>query len=143
MPSKRALDATLFYVAGPVGIGAIFAAAFLLPDLLTHIWLLFLLFGLALVSLLLFGVGAWRRKTDEVAKEAHKFAAFWGAFIGLPFGLFALALVAMLFAPHHLPSGAGIASVPTIWMLAGALFVYGAWFICFFVALAAWWLRHR
>ena len=143
MAAKRALDTALFYVAGPVAIAVLFAAAFLLPNLLSHIWLLFLFFGLALVSLLLFCVAAWRRGTDEVVKESAKFAVFWGVLFGLPLGFFGLALVASFFIPHHLSSDGGIASVPVIWMLAGALFVYAAWLIAFLVARAVWWLRHR
>jgi len=140
---KGPLDTVLFYVTGPVAIAAVFGAVFLLPDLRTQVWPLFALLGLALINSLLFGVAGWRRGTDEVAQEAHKFAAFWGAFFGLPFGLFGLVLVAILFVPHHLRSDGGVASVPIVWMLAGALIVYGAWFVGFFVALATWWLRHR
>ncbi len=151
MVVKSALDAAVFYVAVFVALAAVFAVVLLLPaDPHTFIWLRVLLMALAIVSGFVFAVAAWRRGTDEVVREAHKFAALWGSIVGLALGFVGLSIVAVLLVPHHLaPESAAalasgnVAAERIVWMFAGALIVFSAWVIGYFIAWAAWWLRRR
>jgi hypothetical protein len=88
---------------------------------------------------------AWRR-TDEAAREAHKFAAFWGA----PFALLALILgfpaVAILVFHAELHPGAQLfTAARQHWglIMAGVMLAGVAQAIGYVVAWAGWWLKHR
>ncbi len=94
---------------------------------------------------LVFAGMAWRR-TDEVAREAHKFAGFWGA----PFGVLAALLAAPFVAAmiFHIPTlphpalpgrAAGAADLVFTGMLITAL----AQVAGYGLAWAGWWLLRR
>jgi hypothetical protein len=98
---------------------------------------------LAAVWALAFAGAAWKR-TDEPAREAHKFAAFWGA----PFAMLALVVGLPLYAalalhakvqPGMALAGAAPAPWVLVWvgvMLAGVVQMAG-----YGLAWAGWWLR--
>ena len=86
---------------------------------------------------------AWQR-TDEAAREAHKFAAFWGA----PFAMLALLVgfpvVAMtVFGAKFPPGPAMLTGSPWGLVMAGVMLAGVAQGLGYLVAWAAWWLRRR
>jgi hypothetical protein len=88
---------------------------------------------------------AWRR-TDEAAREAHKFAAFWGT----PFGFLALILgfpavaVLMFHVPLHPPAELFTAAREH-WglIMVGIVMAALAQVLGYLVAWAGWWLKRR
>ena len=78
------------------------------------------------------------RNIDEAAREAHKFAWFWGSVAGmlvvLPFAVVTSAehLVAM-FGPHS----------PAEWALGGVMALLIAQMAGYGLVWAGWWLRQR
>jgi hypothetical protein len=107
----------------------------------------------AQVALLIAGVAwglwfaamAWNR-TDEAAREAHKFAAFWGA----PFALLALILgfpaVAVLVFHVELHPGAQLFNAAREhWglIMAGIVLAGLAQVVGYGLAWAGWWLKRR
>ena len=82
----------------------------------------------------------WWRGIDEAAREAHKWAWFWGGSSGMAFCL-SLLLAASL-RPEALNAAlAGVSSDRLV--MAGVAFLLGCQMIGYGVAWGAWWLRHR
>ena len=84
----------------------------------------------------------WWRRTDEAAREAHKWSFFWGATCGI--GLLGVAL------PPLLPGGrlVGMArsldfQSDTELVLFGLLLVMAVQLVGYTVAWAIWWLKRR
>ena len=78
----------------------------------------------------------WWRGLDEAAQEAHKWAWWWGATVGLCFaGVILLTLL-------HGVGDLGEAPIKSMLML-GAAIVTGCQMIGYGVAWAVWWLKRR
>ena len=87
------------------------------------------------------GIGLWAslkwwKGLDEAAQEAHKWAWWWGATIGLCFA--GVILLTLLYGAGNL----GEAPVKTTVMI-GAAIVTGCQMVGYGVAWAAWWLKRR
>ena len=78
----------------------------------------------------------WWRGIDEAAREAHKWAWWWGSTVGLCFA--GVILLTLLYGAGDL----GEAPIKSILML-GTAIVTGCQMVGYSVAWAAWWLRRR
>lgn len=81
----------------------------------------------------------WWNALDEAAREAHKWAWWWGSTYGLAIG--GVALLTLMTAT-------GDAALFAAWepldlLMAGAGFVLAVQSIGYLIAWAAWWLRRR
>ena len=100
--------------------------------------------GAALIAAtvaLAMGVGLWAtlkwwKGLDEAAQEAHKWAWWWGATIGLCFA--GVILLTLLYGAGDL----GAAPVKKVLML-GAGIVTGCQVVGYGIAWAVWWLKRR
>jgi len=100
---------------------------------------------LAVVWALVFAGMAWNR-TDEAAREAHKFAAFWGAPFAMLALLVGLPIVAVtVFHTRLYPDLAHAADGKSSWALviAGVMLAGLAQGLGYLVAWAGWWLKRR
>ena len=81
----------------------------------------------------------WWNALDEAAREAHKWAWWWGSTYGLAIG--GVALLTLLTATK----GAGVFAgwEPLDLLMAGAGFVLAIQCTGYLVAWAAWWLQRR
>lgn len=81
----------------------------------------------------------WWKSLDEVAREAHKFAWYWGGSAGMAVAGALMILVdsGRIAAPQILLHGSDSA------FAAGAMTVLGAEVIGYLVAWAGWWWSHR
>ncbi len=81
----------------------------------------------------------WWNALDEAAREAHKWAWWWGSTYGLAIG--GVALLTLLTATR----GAGVFDgwEPLDLLMAGAGFVVAVQSLGYLVAWAAWWLQRR
>jgi hypothetical protein len=84
----------------------------------------------------------WWRRTDEAAREAHKWAWFWGATVGLA----ALGVV----LPQLIYTGAGVRLAGALAMtednhlvMFGLLLAVGVQLVGYTVAWTVWWLKRR
>jgi len=79
---------------------------------------------------------AWWRRLDEAAREAHKWAWFWGANVAafLAFGL-------LLLGDPGLSAARAIGFDDTL--SDGITLVLGAEIIAYLIAWGFWWLRRR
>jgi hypothetical protein len=84
----------------------------------------------------------WWRLLDEVAREAHKTAWFWGGSLGLMIGM-----VGFLFAIHIDPGlirrGLWGGTSPEGYVALGILGVTATQLVGYTLYWAAWWLRRR
>lgn len=78
----------------------------------------------------------WWKGLDEAAQEAHKWAWWWGATVGLCFA--GVILLTLLYGVGNL----GEASVKTTVMI-GAAIVTGCQMVGYGVAWGVWWLKRR
>ena len=89
------------------------------------------------------GMGAswwWWRGLDEAAREAHKWAWFWGGSSGMAFSLAVLLAASMNPEALNLAlEGVSAAKLVT----ASVAFLLGCQTVGYGVAWGAWWLRHR
>ncbi len=88
---------------------------------------------------------AWRR-TDEAAREAHKFAAFWGMPFALLTLILALPAVAIIGFHVRLHPGAQLFTAPREhWglIMAGVILAALVQVVGYALAWAGWWLKHR
>jgi protein-S-isoprenylcysteine O-methyltransferase Ste14 len=86
-------------------------------------------------------VSYWRR-LDEAAREAHKFAWYWGGSVGVAIALvLSVALAKANIDPLliDLADGAGAGDLVGFGMLAAM----GLQAACYFVAWAGWWISKR
>lgn len=75
---------------------------------------------------------------DEAAREAQKWAWFWGAGFGMT-----VAMVAMFWRPHWVMETFALGSDPADLLHGGAMLVVGAQLVGFFAAWAYWWGSRR
>ena len=95
-----------------------------------------LLIGFAAVLL---GTWWWWVGADEAAREAHKWAWYWGGSIGMTFGLIGF-LMLHLHQPHApLPEGISFSDA----LLMGAFGLLFLMVLGYGVAWAAWWISKR
>lgn len=78
------------------------------------------------------------RGIDEAAREAQKWASFWGGASGM-----AVALVAIKWQPQLVIETFAIGAQPAELIAGGALVLVGGQIIGFTVAWAAWWAIRR
>lgn len=78
----------------------------------------------------------WWKGLDEAAQEAHKWAWWWRATVGLCFA--AVILLTLLYGAGDLGTG----PIKDILML-GAVIVTGCQMVGYGVAWAVWWLKRR
>lgn len=130
-------------------IGAVLAFSTLFLAKLAHGTVLFWpLVALAFIPWVVFVDKAWRRM-DETAKEAHKFAWFWGGSIGLTIAVVAAELFLIanvdLSSLASLPAGSklGAARAPAAFFLLGVIFATLCQFAGTLVTWAGWWLSKR
>ncbi|MDR6626990.1 hypothetical protein [Caulobacter segnis] len=100
-----------------------------------------LLLSAGCAVLLLLAVGSsivYWRNIDEAAREAHKFAWFWGGSSAMLLTL----LVALLVGDTRLVAVMGQQS-PAEWFSFGVTTVIAAQLIGYGLAWAGWWLRQR
>lgn len=100
---------------------------------------------LAVAWALAFAGMAWNR-TDEAAREAHKFAAFWGSPFAMLALLLGLPIVAVtVFHARFYPGFAHATDGSSPWTLvmAGVMLAGLAQGLGYLVAWAAWWLKRR
>lgn len=81
---------------------------------------------------------AYWRSLDEAAREAQKWAWFWGGSGGLAVGLLAISFQSHVIAGFLPPDPS-----PERLMVAGASTVALAQLVAFFLAWAIWWWRRR
>lgn len=85
----------------------------------------------------------WWRGLDEAAREAHKWAWWWGATVGMAAGgVVLISLVAALSGDSGLADELARAR-PADLLFTGAGLLAGAQLLGYSVAWAAWWLRRR
>ena len=99
---------------------------------------------LALAAVAAIGVGGWVtviywRNVDEAAREAHKFAWFWGGSGGL---LLALPILALLDTPK-LEALFGASGDPARWVCFGAFGLLLLQMAGYGLVWAGWWLSRR
>lgn len=98
---------------------------------------------LVVLAFVLMVVASWSsliywRNLDEAAREAHKFAWFWGASAGM---IVAIPVMALLSA-GWLEAVSG--PLPTnSWMMAGMMTMLGLQVVGYGVAWAGWWWMRR
>lgn len=94
--------------------------------------------GIAVLALMSWTMVIYWRNVDEAAREAHKFAWFWGGSGGLmlipPIApLISTALLESWFGPH----------TPYEWALGGVIAVLTLEIGCYGLAWIGWWLVRR
>lgn len=93
---------------------------------------------LALVPILSLACWLYWRRLDEAAREAHKFAWYWGGSIGLGIAGAAMVVVqrsGLEFLPPGMPAGELVAFGITLCMVAQV--------VCYGLVWAWWWLARR
>lgn len=83
----------------------------------------------------------WWRRLDEAAREAHKWAWFWGGSGGMSSGL--IILIAVQFRSDPAASGPLSDMPATEALYNGAMFMVLSQAVGYAIAWAVWWLRHR
>jgi hypothetical protein len=120
-----------------VGLGAAFLSE--LPGqpglILTAI-----LLTLGMAGAIWLGVGWWRR-VDEAAREAHKWAWFWGGSCGMAVGFVCLLTVTMRGADVPLPTWFGETSQDLL--VSGMMAILLFQVVGYLIAWAWWWLGQR
>ncbi|WP_292106375.1 hypothetical protein [Brevundimonas sp.] len=90
-------------------------------------------------ALLLLGTWWWWVRADEAAREAHKWAWYWGGSIGMTLGLIGLVMLSLYAPDAPLPAGASYADA----LLTGAFGLLFLMLLGYGVAWAAWWISRR
>ena len=86
----------------------------------------------------------WMRFIDEAAREAHKFAWYWGGLSGLATGgVFVILATLPQAAAFDAQAIFGVRDDPAAYMALGAALLAAVMTAGYLVAWAAWWLRHR
>lgn len=78
----------------------------------------------------------WWRSLDEAAREAHKWAWWWGSTAGLAVG--SVALYTLIYSAPE-----ALTAAPKDLLLGGATFVVVVQTLGYAVAWAFWWLKRR
>lgn len=92
-----------------------------------------------------FWVGVlWMRSIDEAAREAHKWAWYWGGTAGMSLGG-ALMLLAVIprDTPVQIPLVLGTTPDPAGYAASGAFGLMMLMTLGYSLAWVVWWLRHR
>ena len=101
----------------------------------------FVLGAVVMLGLLAFAFRDWRLM-DEVSREAHKSAAFWGVAIGLAVWAITMSALMVGLGPDHGMSVSGHQGSLAIFA-AGGLVAMVAQALCSLAALAGWWISRR
>jgi hypothetical protein len=142
MPDKQTLSvAALYSVAfgGALALCALLAtpAKALGPAGMPVLMALVAVWGLTFAGM------AWKR-TDEAAREAHKFAALWGAPFALLALLVGLPIVAVtVFHAKLQPGLSHLDQSPWSLVMAGVMLSGVVQSLGYTVAWAGWWVRRR
>ncbi|WP_374470722.1 hypothetical protein [Phenylobacterium sp.] len=102
---------------------------------------LLLWFSLPLV-LALGGSILWWRMLDEVARDAHKTAWYWGASFGMLIGFVALILLERA-GGGVITQGLGGKTTPEAFVGLGAMLVIAAQIVGYLVVWVGWWISKR
>ena len=123
------------FMQGYAGREPDFAAAF--PAIVSP-----LIIGLMVTALI--GTLVWMRLIDEAAREAHKFAWYWGGLSGLAAGgVFVILATLPQAAAFDAQATFGIRDDPAAYMALGATLLAAVMTAGYLVAWAAWWLKRR
>ncbi len=144
MPDRQTMKIASLYGAGVLGalglVFGLFAPAASLGPVAKDALII-----AAVAWALWFAGMAWRR-TDEAAREAHKFAVFWGAPFALLALILALPVVAITVFHVQLHPGAQLFTAGREHLglvMAGVLLAGLAQAAGYGVVWAGWWLRRR
>ena len=86
----------------------------------------------------------WMRFIDEAAREAHKFAWYWGGLSGLATGgVFVILATLPQAASFDAQAMFGVRDDPAAYMALGATLLAAVMTAGYLVAWAAWWLKRR
>lgn len=86
----------------------------------------------------------WMRSIDEAAREAHKWAWYWGGTAGMALGgVLMLLSVIPRETPVQIPLVLGETADPAGYAASGAFALMMLMSLGYSVAWAIWWLRHR
>lgn len=86
----------------------------------------------------------WMRFIDEAAREAHKFAWYWGGLSGLATGgVFVILATLPQTASFDAQAMFGVRNDPAAYMALGATLLAAVMTAGYLVAWAAWWLKRR
>jgi len=123
-----------------VSLGAGFSVGFFEeenPDLGTMI------FAALMIVLLPICCYYWRR-LDETAREAHKFAWYWGSSVAI-LGIVVVYAIALfgVGAAGEMPSFYASSKVPEDAFVDGAIFVFMSQVVAYGVLWIVWWVRMR
>jgi hypothetical protein len=131
-----ALLLVLFLVGTAIGYGSISMGAGV-PLLVGGVALL-LMVGAFWVGVL------WMRSIDEAAREAHKWAWYWGGTAGMAVGgALMLLTIVPRDVPLRVPLILGDTPDPAGYAASGAFGLMMLMTLGYSVAWAVWWLRHR
>lgn len=83
----------------------------------------------------------WWRRVDEAAREAHKWAWFWGGSCGMILGFICLLTVSLRGADIPLPASFG--QTPQDLLVSGMMAILGFQIVGYTIAWAWWWLGRR
>jgi hypothetical protein len=83
----------------------------------------------------------WWRRVDEAAREAHKWAWFWGGSCGMLLGFICLLTVSIRGSDIPLPASFG--ETPHDLLVSGMMAILGFQIVGYGLAWAWWWLGRR
>jgi energy-coupling factor transporter transmembrane protein EcfT len=83
----------------------------------------------------------WWRRLDEAAREAHKWAWYWGGSSGMLIGL--VLMLTLTTRPADIAIPAGLGETPADLVGAGMLIILGFQLVGYGLAWAWWWLGRR
>ena len=83
----------------------------------------------------------WWRSIDEAAREAHKWAWWWGGSAGMSVG--GVLLLAVALRADDAPLPAKLGATPADVFASGIMAVILFQFAGYVLAWAGWWLKHR
>lgn len=83
----------------------------------------------------------WWRRLDEAAREAHKWAWYWGGSTGMLIGL--VLMIVLTTRPADIVIPAPLGETPAELVGAGMLAILGFQFVGYGLAWAWWWLGRR
>lgn len=101
-------------------------------------WLRFGVIAAAVIAGTVFSL-RWWRLLDEVAREAHKFAWYWGGSAGIAFG----GLMIILVDADKITLPARVGDLAGDSFAAGAVMVMVAQLVGYLVAWVGWWWSRR
>lgn len=136
-PALIGLAVGTLFLGLVVGLGAAFLSD--MPGQL-GVLLTAILLAVGMGGAIWLGVGWWRR-VDEAAREAHKWAWFWGGSCGMAVGFVCLMTVTMRGADLPLPAWLG--TTPQDLLVSGMMAILAFQVVGYLIAWAWWWLGQR